>query len=246
VEHNATSTHNLKDFLADNTRSKSLFNKSKTILIEDPDLLNEEELQSLSGAIRKTNMPIVIITNNLFDYKFSKLKKNCILIEFKALTIAETKKRLCLIAIKENILDQMRIDTIASRCNGDMRVAINDLESGTNDSRDNKCNILLTMRKIFYAHNYAAAIKAAEHSDLDVDMLFEWIYENLPSHISHPLDLAEAMDALSKADVLRKKAKTDSVYTEYILEFLSAGVWACKQRTKIQLGLPFKFPTRML
>jgi replication factor C large subunit len=84
-------------------------------------------------------------------------------------------------------------------------------------------------------------------ADVDIDMLFEWIYENVPAHLTDPHDLAKAMDALSIADVYRGRirATQDWSFIRYVIDYMTAGVAMARQNTKPSGWIPFKFPERI-
>jgi replication factor C large subunit len=84
-------------------------------------------------------------------------------------------------------------------------------------------------------------------ADVDLDMLFEWIYENIPDHLTDPHDLADAMDALSMADVYRGRirATQDWSFTRYVVDYMSAGVAMARRNSKVSGWVPFKFPSRL-
>jgi hypothetical protein len=100
---------------------------------------------------------------------------------------------------------------------------------------------------IIYGRTCASAKQAAGMADVDIDMLFEWIYENVPEHLTDPHDLAQAMDALSMADVYRGRirATRDWSLTRYVVDFITAGVAMARQNTETRGWIPFKFPTRI-
>jgi len=83
--------------------------------------------------------------------------------------------------------------------------------------------------------------------DVDADMLFEWIYENVPAHLTDPHDLAEAMDALSVADVYRGRirATQDWGLLRYVMDYMTAGVALARKNTGASGWIPFKFPERI-
>jgi replication factor C large subunit len=84
-------------------------------------------------------------------------------------------------------------------------------------------------------------------ADVDPDMLFEWIYENVPRHLTHPRDLARAMNALSLADVYRGRIRSTRnwKFTRYFMDFMTAGVAMARRETKPSGWTPFRFPKRI-
>ncbi|MDH5460505.1 MAG: replication factor C large subunit, partial [Candidatus Bathyarchaeota archaeon] len=103
------------------------------------------------------------------------------------------------------------------------------------------------LRMIIYGKTCVGAKRAVDMADVDIDMLFEWIYENVPAHLTGPHDLARAMNALSIADVYRGRirATQDWSFTRYLIDYMTAGVAMARQNTKAHGWIPFKFPGRI-
>jgi replication factor C large subunit len=113
--------------------------------------------------------------------------------------------------------------------------------------RDRQDSIFNVLRMIIYGKTCSSAKQAVNMADVDIDMLFEWIYENVPDHFSDPHDLARAMDALSIADVYRGRIRStqDWSLTRYVIDYMTAGVAMARQNSKASGWVPFKFPTRI-
>ncbi len=149
---------------------------------------------------------------------------------------------------------------IAERASGDVRSAVNDLQALTQgrkrltygdvswlSSRDRKEVIFNTLKVIFYAKDILDAKRAADSADVDLDMLFEWIYENVPRQIQDPKELAATMDMLALADIYRGRIRSTQNWKlmRYFVDFMTAGVavsWSQRSRGWI----PFKFPSRIM
>src|SRR4030042_848966 len=69
-----------------------------------------------------------------------------------------------------------------------------------------------------------------------------WIYENIPDHFTDPHDLAQAMDALSTADLYRGRIRAahDWSFTRYVIDYMTAGVAMARQYSKTSGWIPFK------
>jgi replication factor C large subunit len=100
---------------------------------------------------------------------------------------------------------------------------------------------------ILYGKTCASAKQASNMADVDNDMLFEWIYENVPAHFSDPHDLANAMEALAIADVYRGRirATQDWGLMRYVIDYMTAGVAMARKNTRTSGWIPFKFPERI-
>jgi len=243
----------------------SLFGWKRIVLLDELDGLtgtaDKGGVKAITDIVKTAQCPIVLIANNAYDPRFSNLRSYCLLIEFKKPPAGEVTKHLKRICISEGIqADEEALKFIAQRSGGDVRSAVNDLQAlaqgkkkltyedvswlGYRDRQDTIFNVL---RMIIYGRTCLSAKQAVDMADMDIDMLFEWIYENAPEHLTDPHDLARAMDALSMADVYRGRIRTtqDWSFTRYVIDYMTAGVAMARQNTKAHGWIPFKFPARI-
>lgn len=243
----------------------SLFGARRIILFDELDGLtgtaDKGGVKAMIDVIKAAQCPIVLIANNAFDPRFTALRNYCLLIEFKKPTVAEVLKHLKAICLKEGIeAEENALKFIAQRSEGDIRSAVTDLQALAQGKkrltyddvswlgyRDRQENIFTVLRMIMYGKTCEGAKRAVNMADVDVDMLFEWIYENVPNHLTDPHDLAMAMDALSMADVYRGRIKKtqDWGFIRYVIDFMTAGVAMARMNTKTSGWTPFRFPERI-
>jgi len=243
----------------------SLFGGKKIVLLDELDGLigtaDKGGVKAITDIVKTAQCPIVLIANNAYDPRFSNLRNYCLLIEFKKPLAGEVMKHLKRIYVNEGIqADENALKFIAQRSEGDVRSAVNDLQAlaqgkkrltyedvswlGYRDRQDTIFNVL---RAIIYGRTCLGAKQAVDMADVDIDMLFEWIYENVPAHLIDPHDLARAMDALSIADVYRGRirATQDWSFIRYVIDYMTAGVAMARRNTKARGWIPFKFPGRI-
>ena len=243
----------------------SLFGGKRIILLDELDGLtgtaDRGGVKAITDIAKSAQCPLVLIANNAYDPRFTNLRNYCLLIEFKKPATGDVAKLLMQICDKEGILaDEDAIKFIAQRSGGDVRSAVNDLQAlgqgkrkltyedvswlGYRDRQDTIFNVL---RMIFYGKTSSSAKRAMDMSDVDADMLFEWIYENAPAHFTDPHDLVNVMEALATADVYRGRirATQDWRFMRYVVDFMTAGVAMARQNTKVSGWIPFRFPTRI-
>jgi len=167
-------------------------------------------------------------------------------------------KRVCL---REGIqAEENALKFIAQRSEGDVRSAVNDFQALVQGKkkltyddvawlgyRDRQETIFNVLRMIVYAKTCEGAKRAVRMADVDLDMLFQWIYENVPAHLTDPHDLARAMNALSLADVYRGRIRRTRNWSfmRYVIDFMTAGVAMARVNTKPSGWIPFKFPQRI-
>jgi len=243
----------------------SLFGGKRLVLLDELDGLTGTADKGGVGAIieiiKAAQCPIILIANNPYDPRFTNLRNYCFLIEFKKPSTGEVMKRLKIICENEGIkAEESALKFIAQRSNGDVRSAINDFQALAQGKRtltyedvfwlgyrDRQETIFNVLRLIFYGKTCQGAKQAVDMADVDIDMLFEWIYENVPAHFADPSDLAKAMNALSIADLYRGRIRStqDWSFTRYVIDYMTAGVAMARQSTKTHGWIPFKFPERI-
>ena len=243
----------------------SLFGEKRVILLDELDGLTGTSdrggVKAIADIAKSAQCPLVLIANSAYDPRFAYLRSYCLLIEFKKPPAGDVVKILRHICSEEGIVaDEDALKFMAQRSGGDVRSAVNDLQAyGQGKTkltfedvawlgyRDRQENIFNVLRMILYAKTSASAKRAMDMSDVDADMLFEWIYENAPAHFTDPHDLVNVMDALATADVFRGRirATQDWSLMRYMVDFMTAGVAMARQNTHTSGWIPFKFPTRI-
>lgn len=241
-----------------------LLGRKRLILLDEVDGINLNEdvgaINAIEEIIKNTNYPVVLTANNPWDPKLKPIREFCTLIEFKRLKIKEVVSFLKKICLSEGIeADEKALKFIAERNQGDLRSTINDLQAlsigkkklSYQDvewlaSRDRKLAIFDTLKIVFSAKNCLWAKKALQMADIDYEMFFEWIYENVPYQLSDPNDLAKAMEALAKADLFLTRAKKIQAWEliSYVIDLMTAGVAMAREKT-IPKFVPIKFPERI-
>src|SRR3989344_345912 len=118
--------------LSPTSKQKSLFKKSKIILIDEIDCMYADDkggVPALIEVIRNSAFPVILTANDAYDRKIRELRSVCQLVQMKRLNVASVEKKLQIILMKEGRqLDPSAVRDIAKRSGGDMRAALNDLE----------------------------------------------------------------------------------------------------------------------
>ncbi|MCS7120663.1 MAG: replication factor C large subunit [Nitrososphaerota archaeon] len=267
VQSNASDYRTAEDverFVGRAAQLGTLFGKRRLILFDEIDGISGTEdrggLHLITQIINKTSSPIIVIANNAYDQRFATLRNMTELVEFKKPARTEIEKHLKRICNLEGIeADASAIRFIAERADGDVRSAVNDLQALaqgwrtlTYDDvswlapRDRKDVIFNVLRNILYAKDVITAKRAVDMADVDPDMLFEWVYENIPYHIKDPKELSSAMNMMALADIYRNRIRATQNWSlmRYYLDFMTAGVSVAWSK-KASGWVPFKFPTRI-
>jgi replication factor C large subunit len=244
----------------------SLFGGKRMILLDELDGLTGTSdrggVKAIIEVAKTARSPIVLIASNAYDPRFGYLRNYCLLIEFKKPAAGEIAKRLKEVGQEEGIAaDDEALKFIAQRSGGDVRSAVNDLQAfgqsknkllyedvswiGYRDRQDTIFNVL---RMIFYGKTISSAKQAMNMADIDNDMLFEWIYENVPAHFADPHDLVRAMDALAMADIYRGRIRRTQDWSmmRYVVDYMTGGIAVARTNSKVSGWIPFKFPGRIM
>jgi replication factor C large subunit len=247
IEVNASDERNNEQILnvvGNALRQQSLFSKGKVILIDELDGISGRDdrggVQALAKLLEKPAFPVVMAANNPWDQKFSSLRGKAELVQFHSLnylTVFGILKRICeteKLKIGDNILK-----SLARQTSGDLRAAINDLQSLTQQKRDlteqdleelsqrdQIESIMQALLKIFKTTQAGVAIRALDGVEEDLDTTFLWIDENLPKEYGKPQDLYRAYEALAKADAFRGRIKRWQHwrFLVYVSDLMTAGV----------------------
>jgi replication factor C large subunit len=255
----------IKRFAGLASQYATLFGGNRLILLDEVDGIAGREdrggVRELTNVLKTTRSPVVLTANDAYNPRFKTIRKYCLVIAFKKPTIREGVSHLKRICAKEGIAaDEEALKVIVERAGRDVRSAVNDLQALAQGKtrlamedvawlagRDRKEVIFDVMRTILYSRDSWEAKKAVSSADVDPDMLFNWIYENTPYHITDPHDLVKAMYYLALADIYRKRIRDTQYWTllKYVIDFMSSGVAVSRQRTKSSGWIPFRFPEKI-
>jgi len=215
----------------------------------DNDLSDRGGKKAIIDTIKITHQPIILIVNdyyNLIKGAGESLKHMCKLIRFYdpyPNVVLNLLKKICL---REDItVNQQVLKTISDRCKGDIRSAVNDLQSLCLDKkqinvqalnvigyRDREKDIFNALREIFKTKNIQTIKKSMVHLDADPKNVLLWINENIPIEYRDPDDLAQGYDALSRADVFLGRTYRRQNYGlwSYANDLMNGGVAVSKSR----------------
>jgi replication factor C large subunit len=246
------------------TRQSDLFGKSRLILIDEVDGINLTEdrgaIDTIVGLVENTQVPMILTANDPWDPKIGPIRNATTMIEYKRLGLRDTLPYLKKICQKEGIeVDEQALRLIVDRNQGDMRSIMNDLQVLTSGRkrltydettwlgfRDRRATIFDALKTVYTSPTCQQARRATDMTNVDLDMFFEWVYENAPRQLSDPRDLYHAMDALAEADLYRARIDRTRAWEllPYELEMETAGVAMSKEFTK-PAWVPMKFPERI-
>lgn len=251
----------LKEILRPAIEQKSLFKERKLILIDEVDGVTSVDRGGVSeiiSLIESSTYPIIMTANEIWDRKFNDLRRKAEVIQLKEISYKIIKDILIEILRKENkFLNSDILTSIAVKSRGDLRAALNDLqtEAGIKDSektfvdeRNKKTDIFNALRLIFKGKPNNETLKILDNVDMPLDEIILWVEENIPSEYKGE-ELARAFDLLSRTDIFKRRIYRQQYWRFLIYEnfFLSFGISASKNPSRIPQGFTsYKKPDRIL
>jgi len=224
------------------------------------DLSDRGGKKAIVDTVKITNQPIILIVNDYYGLikgSGEDLKKYCKLIKFYnpfPNLIFNLLKKICL---SEGIhVDLNVLQSISDRCKGDIRSAVNDLQSICTDKkqidtkslnvlgyRDREKDIFSSLREIFKTKDVKNIKETLRNLDLDPGLVLLWINENLPKEYIDINDLVKGYDMISKSDMFLGRTYKNQNYGlwSYACDLMNGGVAVAKSHN--YPNKTYNFPT---
>lgn len=246
-------------YVVESAKSVSLLNLGRRLIILDEiDALPKEGRTLISlvkELITKEGVPVVMTANDPYArhlYEIRSLSQTVKFYRLRWTSVFSVLRRIC---EKEGVrLPDSVLKKIALNSNGDLRAAINDLESLVKGSRglsevigkkfglrDVEADVFKVLTAIFYGENCYSAYLTSINTDVDPDMLFRWVEENLP-YVYKGESLSTAYEYLSHSDIIRSRIiRTNNwkmlVYYTQLMTFA-----VCAAKKAKPPGVKMRFP----
>ena len=256
----------LDEVLKPAIEQQSLFssNKQKIILVDEVDGISAVDrggLQELLDLISTTTYPVIVTANDIWDKKFSQLRQKSELVQLKEIEYRITKDILINILKKEGLfIDNNILTSISIKAKGDIRAAINDIQTLSKtdsknitsemlDERNKEKDIFNALKLIFKGKPTPETLRIFDEVNMPLDQILLWLEENIPAEYNGK-ELYTAFDYLSKADLFKGRIYKQQYWRFLVYEniFLSYGISSSKLSTKTpNTGFTsYKKPTRIL
>ncbi len=265
LEINASDVRNknlINETVGGSIKQQSLFSKGKIILIDEIDGLSGVKdrggTQALTKLLEENYWPIILTANDPWQNKLKELRNKSLLIEFKEPGFEDITKVLKKICEKEKIkIEKNILIEIVKNSNGDLRAAINDLQTiaeGRKEikkedillfGREKRKDVFNALNKIFKSKDLGT-LSVFDNAGLSLDEGMLWVDENLPLEY-RGTDLREAYDKLSKADVFRGRILRWQYWRFLVYQnaLMTVGI-AVSKTSENDDFINYKRPTRIL
>ena len=250
----------LEEVLRPSIEQQSLFNKGKLILMDEADGITGTDrggVPELVSLIGQTTFPIIITANDIWQKKFSPLRKKCKIVNLKELTPSDIKQIIIDVLHKEG--RRVRLETlnkIAIQSRGDVRAALNDLESVLElgeeavieviNEREKQSSIFDALKTVFQGPSNEETLRIFDDTQMQLDEILLWVEENIPLEYQNEA-LAKAYEALSRADIFKGRIYRQQYWRFLVYQsfFLSGGTSAASKEKRSNF-VSYKKPSRIL
>ncbi len=249
----------LREILRPATEQKSLLKENKVILVDEVDGISETDrggLLELIALVESSAYPMIITANDIWNRKFTGLRRKTDLIQLKEIDYKTIKNVMISILRKEKkFMDMDVLTNIAIKARGDLRAAINDLQTASGmknpseiifDERNKEMDIFSALRMIFKGKPTESMLQIFDSVNMPLEEIMLWVEENIPAEYSGE-ELAKAIDALSKVDIFKRRIYRQQYWRFLVYEnaLLSYGISSSKKNVKTGFT-SYKKPTRIL
>jgi replication factor C large subunit len=241
VELNASDLRNkdsIKTMFGAASKQASLISKGKILLADEIDGLSGTSdrggVPALVEVIKETSFPIILTANDPYLPKLRNLRNYCTLIKLNKLNYISIKKRLEEICKKEKVsYDELTLKKLAVSCDGDLRAAINDLQTMAQGkskitdkdlnkwSREREETIFNSLKLIFKSFDSKVALDSSDGLTEDLDVLNYWLDENIYKEYKDKKENRDAYNMTSLSNIFLSRIRRWQhwrflVYSKYL------------------------------
>ena len=223
---------------ADNLYERAQQSKNKTKNYSD-----RGGKKAISKTLEQTKQPVVITVNDLYNLTKgtgTKIKRLCLNLKFQRPSVVSIANVLQNICQKENLeIDNETIRAMAENVKGDLRGAINDLQSLSEGNkkikqkdleklglRDRETEMFETLNTIFHGTTFDEPRTAIFDLNEQPRDVATWVSDNIPIVYKNPSDIERAYSKVAYADLLLARVIRNQNYGlwGYASELISSGV----------------------
>ncbi|MEM2841764.1 MAG: replication factor C large subunit [Thermoproteota archaeon] len=249
IELNA-SDERTRDVILDKLRaavtSNTIFGQKNIVLLDEVDGIYERgdagAVEAILKIVEMSKCPIVMTANDPWKAILLSLRQRAELFKFDKIHTNSIAKRLREVAEKEGLLYEPKaLEELASRSKGDVRAAIQDLESlssktvildhglleGVLGSRTKEENVFEAIRRCWYSATLEDGVSAIRDVDVDYFELLDWAYGNCLALYNSPDELSYGLSLMSRADLIKARILTKQEWKllPYYIDLLAASIF---------------------
>ena len=211
-------------------KQQSLVHTGKIILLDEP-----KRSSYVTKVLKNSTFPVIVIINDLYNPKFSNLRRKHKVIKFSKTRydlVGKLMEKVC----KENNIEYERsaLFKLARMSNGDVRFALNMLQSidkkiddeliESIDGKPNEENVFNSLKIIFKTNDLENVDIATRNSEKTPSELLLWIEENIPEEYKKRKEISKAFDYISLSNIFKRRTIKRQAFSLQKYTF-SLGIW---------------------
>ena len=217
----------------------SIFGNRRMLLIENVDDI--KDIKAVAAIVEGSKNPVILTTADYSSKRLATIKKRCADLQLRRPLPASIAKHLQSIADAEGVsVEKAVLDEIAKGCGGDIRAALNDLETlakgrknvreadtlGVKPERDRQSDIYKALSTIFGGRDFRKVVESTWDLDEELRDVIWWVEENTPRLYQDRQAICDAYGSLSKADIYmgRIMRRQHWGFLRYANTLITAGV----------------------
>ena len=220
----------IKRTIGESSSSRSLFgDEYKLIIMDEVDGIHGTNdrggVKAIGDIIKNSKHPMILIANDFYSKRLQSIKPKCTVIKMPKVRSPSIRKALKEIAQKEEIkANPKALDLIAKKSNGDMRSAINTLQSLADKenvlepadvenirTKDDRSDIFNAITGVLKSKN-PLHVREALRVDEDPTLVMEYIAENIPREYTNKNEIKKAYENIARADLYFGRAQSSRNY----------------------------------
>lgn len=241
----------IKRTIGESSSSRSLFGDDyKLIILDEVDGIHGTNdrggVKAIGEIIKSSKHPLILIANDFYSKRLTSLKTKCTVLKMSKVRSPSINKLLREIAQNEEVkVNPAALKELSKKANGDMRSAINTLQSLANKeevlevqdvenitTKDDRSTIINGVTAVLKSKNLKH-VKDALRVEEDPTLVMEYIAENIPREYTKKDEIKKAYENISKADLYFGRAQhtRNYGYWKYASDFMGIGVSSSKHDT---------------
>lgn len=241
----------IKRTIGESSSSRSLFGDDyKLIILDEVDGIHGTNdrggVKAIGEIIKSSKHPLILIANDFYSKRLTSLKTKCTVLKMSKVRSPSINKLLREIAQNEEVkVNPAALKELSKKVNGDMRSAINTLQSLANKeevlevqdvenitTKDDRSTIINGVTAVLKSKN-PKHVKDALRVEEDPTLVMEYIAENIPREYTKKDEIKKAYENISKADLYFGRAQhtRNYGYWKYASDFMGIGVSSSKHDT---------------
>lgn len=241
----------IKRTIGESSSSRSLFGDDyKLIILDEVDGIHGTNdrggVKAIGEIIKSSKHPLILIANDFYSKRLTSLKTKCTVLKMSKVRSPSINKLLREIAQNEEVkVNPAALKELSKKANGDMRSAINTLQSLANKeevlevqdvenitTKDDRSTIINGVTAVLKSKN-PKHVKDALRVEEDPTLVMEYIAENILREYTKKDEIKKAYENISKADLYFGRAQhtRNYGYWKYASDFMGIGVSSSKHDT---------------